>query len=145
MVNAAVASVPERREEYAAVQRLLASPDLPAAEVMLVRDGVAAPMPPELADLVWQLARSLADGDGVTVVPLPAELSTTEAAHLLRISRPTLVKALDAGELPSRKAGTHRRIAARDVLAYREVLIDRHYRAYEALMEYSDDLGLDQK
>ncbi len=60
----------------------------------------------------------IAKGHPVTVVPVEDEIGTQEAADMLKVSRPYLVKLLDANVLPSRKVGVQRRVKIQDVLDY---------------------------
>ena len=62
------------------------------------------------------------DGQAITVAPIDQLLTTQQAADFLGISRPTLVKLLESGEIPheSPGAGRHRRVRLRDVLDYQD-------------------------
>ena len=64
--------------------------------------------------------KAMAAGRGVTIIPENAELTTVEAAGILNVSRPYLIKLLDEKVIPYRLVGKHRRILVDDVMAYRE-------------------------
>lgn len=87
-------------------------------------DRKQVPLPTPLYDALLQVAEALSQGLAVTVAPKHMTLSTYEAAELLGVSRPTLVKLLEAGEIPhdklSDRPGAHRRVKLSDVLAYQE-------------------------
>lgn len=72
-----------------------------------------------LGQLVLDVLTHVARGEMVTFVPYGAELTTKEAADLLNVSRPFLVKMLEEKRLPHHRVGSHRRIRACDVLAFR--------------------------
>jgi excisionase family DNA binding protein len=86
----------------------------------------------------------LSEGEG-------GEVTTSQAAELLGMSRPTLINLLESGTIPFRKVGTHRRMALADVLAYRrrpngavpgEPAREERLRALVEMAEYTDRLGL---
>ncbi|MEW1960197.1 helix-turn-helix domain-containing protein [Kineococcus sp. NPDC059986] len=79
-----------------------------------------APLPPELAHALRETVTALAHGEAVTLTPHEALLTTQEAADVLGVSRPTMVRLLESGALPYTKPGTHRRVRLEDVLDYAE-------------------------
>jgi excisionase family DNA binding protein len=77
-------------------------------------------VPAPVFDALLQVATAMAHGQGVTVMPQSALLTTQEAAELLGISRPTLVRLLKDDEIPYEQRGRHRRILLAELLAYQE-------------------------
>ena len=82
-------------------------------------DTVEIRLPSSLGQMVLDLLAHISRGEMVTFVPYGAELSTNQAADLLNVSRPHLIKLLNEGEIDFHKVGSHRRIKSEDVLAYK--------------------------
>ena len=76
-------------------------------------------IPPSLYAVLVEALRLLTNGNGVSVLPVTAELATQQAADLLNVSRPFVVKLIEDGTIPFHKAGRHRRISLQDVLTYK--------------------------
>ncbi|MCB1265373.1 MAG: helix-turn-helix domain-containing protein [Mycobacterium sp.] len=111
------------------------------AEFSLVDEsGQAFQLTAELRNVVVQAVSALCKGEAVTLEPLPTLLSTQEAANLLGISRPTLVKLLESGEIAFTKPGRHRRVQLRDLLDYQRQLHERRRAELAAMTaEAADD------
>lgn len=93
---------------------------LRAAEAKLVGpDGKTQVLPGSLYSFLCQLLADLKDGNSVTILQSNATLTTVEAAKLLGVSRQFLVQEIEQKKLPHHMVGTHRRLYARDVLAYK--------------------------
>ncbi len=93
----------------------------PAPSPALVdADGGRLELPEPLFEALVQVATALAHGQAVTVMPRGKLLTTQEAADLLSISRPTLVRLLEAHEIPFEQRGRHRRIRLADLLDYQQ-------------------------
>lgn len=99
-------------------------------------------LPREVAMILREVLVSFATGTPVAVLPTHAELTTQQAADLLNVSRPYVIKLLDAGELAHRKVGTHRRIRIDDLQAYQRAQALASRRAADELTELSQNLGL---
>lgn len=106
-------------------------------------DAETVTLPEAAARMLLHILDEMAHGNAIALVPLRAELTTQQAADMLNVSRPFVVRLIEDGRLPHRKVGTHRRVRVDDLMAYRR-------RAEEdrdaALLELADEtrrLGLD--
>ena len=99
-------------------------------------------LPAPALRLLWEILDHMAHGKGVALTPLHAELTTRQAAELLQVSRTHLVQLLDAGRIPCRKVGSHRRVCTEDVLALRRETELRRREALDGLTAREQKLGL---
>ncbi|TGD41593.1 helix-turn-helix domain-containing protein [Pseudotabrizicola sediminis] len=79
-------------------------------------------LPAGAVALLMEILEAMAAGRGVTIIPENAELSTVQAAEVLNVSRPFLIKLLEDGNIPHRKVGKHRRVRMEDVMSYKAAI-----------------------
>lgn len=115
---------------------------VPAPARLIGPDGDEIELPDELYAVLRDAVHTLLGGRGITIAPHTALLSTQAAADLLGISRPTLVKLLEDGEIPYERSGRrrHRRVRLAGLEAYRQRA--RHSRK-KALRELTQDAEKD--
>lgn len=104
--------------------------------------GESLELPDSLRDLLLRGIHELRRGNRVSLLSFGRLLTTQQAAELLGMSRPYLVRLLEQGELPFEMVGTHRRLRLDDVLAYRQARSDRRRQAFRNLSRDADDLGI---
>lgn len=105
-------------------------------------DGDRTAVPAAMVDVLRQVAESLSHGLGVTVAPLNALMTTQEAADFLGVSRPTLVRILDRGDIPMERPGRHRYVRLSDLLAHQERVRSTRADALTAMAAEAERSGL---
>ena len=104
--------------------------------------GEELPLPESVYKLLRSVVHVMASGRAITIVPVNLELTTQEAADILNVSRPHVVKLLETGTLPHRKVGTHRRIRFEDLMSYKHRQDDERQRVLDELAQLSQDDGM---
>jgi excisionase family DNA binding protein len=105
-------------------------------------DGTRLEVPGPVFEALVHVATAMAQGQGVTVMPLNTLLTTQEAADLLGISRPTLVRLLAEGEIAYEQRGRHRRILLSDLLRYQERMRTDRRESLDRMAREGQEAGL---
>jgi excisionase family DNA binding protein len=105
-------------------------------------DGTLVDVPASVTDALAEVLEAAADGERALVLRVSEDLTTAQAAAVLGVSRPTVVRLIDAGKLPAQVVGTHRRVALSDVIAYREASASKRRAALDRMAQQAQDLGL---
>jgi excisionase family DNA binding protein len=118
-----------------------------AAQILLPSDDGSQPasvaLPPQALRQIAQLLGALSEGKVVTILPSNRELSTLEAAHMLGVSRPFLIKQMEAGHLAYRVVGSHRRVTLDALKEFGARMEVSQSAALQRMADNAADLGLD--
>ncbi|QLH64483.1 helix-turn-helix domain-containing protein [Serratia symbiotica] len=99
-------------------------------------------LPTSSLTLLMSILGELALGNAVQVVPVHAELTTQEAANILNVSRPHMVKLLEDGKMRFHKTGRHRRVLFADLMEYKDQRYRESNKAMQELADLSQELEL---
>ncbi|MGH8021444.1 MAG: helix-turn-helix domain-containing protein [Opitutaceae bacterium] len=99
-------------------------------------------IPPTAVRLLVEILSQMASGNAVTLIPIHAELTTQQAADILNVSRPFLVKLINEKKLPAKKVGTHRRVLFADLMRYKQTVDRDRMKALDALTKQAQELDL---
>jgi excisionase family DNA binding protein len=105
-------------------------------------DGTEIEIPDDLYGILRDVVDALSQGMAISIAPHNTMLTTQEAADLLNISRPTLVRLLADGEIPHTMRGRHRRVMLRDVLAYQDRTRTERREALDQIAAEGEEAGL---
>lgn len=113
----------------------------PKAVNLSFSDGTQIELSQSLSHALQQLVTQLLNGKPVAIMPLSTILTTQEAADILNVSRPYLVKLLEDNEIPFHKVGTHRRVLLSDLLSYKEKFDREQEQGLIELIQLTEELG----
>lgn len=99
-------------------------------------------LPANIFRTLIKMLIEMGNGNAVAVVPVSAELTTQQAADLLNVSRPHLIKLIEQGTLNFRMVGTHRKLKAQDVLNYRDKCTHERRESFTKMAAIDEELGL---
>lgn len=99
-------------------------------------------LPESVLAVLRQLVHYLTENKAVTVVPINKALTTQEAADILNVSRPYLIKLLEDGAIPFSKVGTHRRIQLNELMMHKRQRDAERERALDQLTALNQEMGL---
>jgi excisionase family DNA binding protein len=117
----------------------------PSVRIQVLDDGEPAEtvaVPASAVRLLLHILTEMAQGNAVTLVPVPAELTTQQAADFLNVSRPYVVKLLEEGQIPYRAVGKYRRIRFDDLMAYRRKDDEARAKVLDQLTAEAQELGM---
>jgi excisionase family DNA binding protein len=104
-------------------------------------DSARLEVPPATLRLLSQILALMARQQTFVLYPESSELTTKQAAEVLGVSRPFLIRVLEAGKIPYRKVGRHRRVLMKDVLLYKQTTQVRRQAAMDELVRISEEMG----
>jgi len=112
------------------------------AKIKIKESGDFIKIPQTALKLLFIIIQNMADGKSITLIPSGAEVSTQQAADMLNVSRPHLVKLLEERKIPFKKVGAHRRIELNDIIEYDRKLSQTRNEQLDFLAKQAQELNL---
>ncbi|KAA1247702.1 helix-turn-helix domain-containing protein [Aquimarina sp. RZ0] len=112
----------------------------PEIEIKETQEKIKVPL--HALKLLAKILKGLGQGTPVSIVPVPAEMTTQAAAQFLGCSRPHLVKLLEEGQINFTKIGKHRRVKFDDVVKYKKGIKTRQKDLLRGIMKLDEELGM---
>jgi excisionase family DNA binding protein len=138
--NMPVESVIAQKQEAHSIKQLERLLEQPQAQ-LVAANGEAIRIPEPIYQVLRQVVHAMALGQAISIVPDEQEMTTQEAADLLNVSRPYLIKLLKQGEIPYTKVGTHRRVRFQDVMEYKQQRDTKRSQLLDELIQLSEEAG----
>jgi excisionase family DNA binding protein len=111
-------------------------------KIKILENGEFLQIPRKALTLLFEILSNMAQGKSITLIPSDTEVSTQQAADMLKVSRPHLVKLLEEGAIPFKKVGTHRRIELKDLITYERKFKENRNEKLDFLAKQAQELNL---
>lgn len=138
-----VVPTPHDQETARATHRLLEALPKNTTVILSAEGQGTAELPSALLPLLLSALKDLERGRSVTLITHEVMLTTQQAADLLRVSRPHLIKLLEEERIPFRRTGSHRRVRVSDLLAWLKSREEEQDRLLRQLTEEAQEVGLE--
>lgn len=126
--------------EETALEELKSLQPLDAASIRVAdKHGRPVQLSRDVQQLISQVLTSVAQRGEVTISRVPEELTSTVAAELLGVSRPTLMKWAREGRITTHKRGTHTRFKREDVLQLKSQRAEEHVKAFQEWRAFEEE------
>lgn len=127
--------------QKSALRRLHQHPAASSSLALVDSEGNTQLLDDGLSSLIFRTLHALQENGAVEVRSMPKELTSSTAARLLGVSRPTLLKKAQAGEIASFKVGTHTRFRREDVLEFARQEEHRRRDVLDEILSLGDQIG----
>ena len=111
-------------------------------KINIQETGETITIPKNALLFLSDILQNMAEGKTISIIPSDSELSTQQAADMLNVSRPHLVKVLESGLLPFTKVGSHRRISLNDLFSFQENSKKNRTKQLNFLAKQAQELNL---
>ena len=111
-------------------------------KIKIQETGEFMTIPKKALELLFFIIQNMSEGRSISLIPSDSEISTQQAADMLNVSRPHLVKLLEAGNIPFKKVGSHRRILLQDLITYEKKIATEREKQLDFLANQAQKLNL---
>ena len=129
-------------QDFKALSKNIESSKKDGIKIKIQETGEYITIPRRAIALFSSIIQNMAEGKTISIVPSNSEISTQQAADILNVSRPHLVKLLETHKIPFKKVGSHRRILLNDILAHKKHLAKQRDEQLKFLSNQAQDLNL---
>lgn len=129
-------------QEFRNVSQRIKSSRKKGISIKIQETGEFFTIPKKALTLLSAIIQNMAEGKTISIVPSNSEVSTQQAADMLNVSRPHLVKLLETNKIPFKKVGSHRRILLKDIMEYKDQLAKTREAQLDFLSKQAQDLNL---
>ena len=137
-----VQAAPDEQQAIFRIERIINTQDRhQRVPKLLGPDRDEIELPESVFHLLRQLVHYLSQGRAVAVVSREQELTTQQAADILNVSRPYVIKLLEAGAIPYTRTGAHRRIRFDDLMVYKQQRDAERRRGLAHLTQMAEEMG----